>query len=887
MIIRIRHLMVVALIAPILAQEWQGDSDTCGRQYEGSSTMIVGGQMADEFEYPWQAAFYRGGRRICGASVIHKEWIITAAHCVDIIFEPEIFEFRVGSKSLVNSTQATQMRQAMEVYVHPDFNPSTLDYDIALFKMAKTFNIWADYEVNTVCLPKKSDESMFLVGQDAVVTGWGALQQGGPSPTELYEVTVPIYDQHECNVSYSGDITDNMICAGVAEGGIDSCQGDSGGPMVAYKNGTSDQYYLIGIVSWGFGCAQPDFPGVYTRVTEFEDWISPIFNGGKPTTKDGTCEEEEFLCRGGECIPDIYRCSGRGQCYHDTDEEFCDGLLKMFDVFYYERIDPSNISRTDLNQTTKEHCANTCIGIGCRAFDVSVEEGGSYKCEFAMDGYITIAEPNDVNRTFNHFVFQSQEPESVFNQAAGVIGSPSYFDTSPAPGNQRYTWTIYVPITGTDTIKFTILHVEGNATCKDVDNNFALLSIAGGSDVEKTSFCLNDNAMGAEFMIKGTEAIVEMMTSDSAAFGFLLEYEAFYDCDKVYTVAPGVVTSPMYPEEYPNSISCTTHLMAPEGEVVYFSFDEMNVEAHPSCIYDYVALYDGPDENAPLVGYYCGSKVPTTRFQSTGRDMFIKFSSDGSVVLTGFKAIFDFDIAREPTADPDIAVINSLESELSGYKFGMAAACILGALLVMVISASLYTVNKRDAMNAARVEELQAAAEETKPGYHKIEDEEETDNHYARITDNHKTNSIPKSKGSHGTQANKAAIIAETGHVAQEKANGDVNSNVNDDGGVINKGFTNDEGLAEEAAAAVAAFDAAVVESNEGALDDTEGDNAGYQTIIVAADVTPQPKENTENTFPHPPPADTSSVPPPPEETPPPPPPEADGAPYDEERSAL
>lgn len=92
---------------------------------------------------------------------------------------------------------------------------------------------------------------------------------------------------------------------------------------------------------------------------------------------------------------------------------------------------------------------------------------------------------------------------------------------------------------------------------------------------------------------------------------------------------------------------CFLLLQAPEGQVVYLNFRAMNVEAHPSCIYDYVALYNGPDQNAStLVGRYCGSNVPTTTFQSTGRDMFIMFSSDGTVTNTGFKADFNFDIGE-------------------------------------------------------------------------------------------------------------------------------------------------------------------------------------------------------------------------------------------------
>ena len=88
---------------------------------------------------------------------------------------------------------------------------------------------------------------------------------------KLHKVDVPFVSTDDCNASYNGNgysITDGMICAG--EEGKDSCQGDSGGPMVASVNGTS---VLVGVVSWGIGCAQEGYPGVYARVANYVDWI--------------------------------------------------------------------------------------------------------------------------------------------------------------------------------------------------------------------------------------------------------------------------------------------------------------------------------------------------------------------------------------------------------------------------------------------------------------------------------------------------------------------------------------------------------------------------------------------------------------------------------------
>lgn len=104
-------------------------------------------------------------------------------------------------------------------------------------------------------------------GSDAVVSGWGTLTAGGSSPDVLMAVTVPLVSDDECNDDYSGDVYgDNMICAG--ESGKDSCQGDSGGPM------TCGDGIHCGIVSWGYSCAAPGYPGVYAQTSAFIDWIS-------------------------------------------------------------------------------------------------------------------------------------------------------------------------------------------------------------------------------------------------------------------------------------------------------------------------------------------------------------------------------------------------------------------------------------------------------------------------------------------------------------------------------------------------------------------------------------------------------------------------------------
>lgn len=94
----------------------------------------------------------------------------------------------------------------------------------------------------------------------------GAQREGGGASASLYKVDVPIVDRDTCNDAYGGDITDGMVCAGLEAGGKDACQGDSGGPLTI--DGT-----LVGVVSWGNGCARPGYYGVYSNVGKFADWI--------------------------------------------------------------------------------------------------------------------------------------------------------------------------------------------------------------------------------------------------------------------------------------------------------------------------------------------------------------------------------------------------------------------------------------------------------------------------------------------------------------------------------------------------------------------------------------------------------------------------------------
>ncbi|XP_035729180.1 serine protease 53-like [Vespa mandarinia] len=216
---------------------------------------IVGGQSVSILDHPYQASLLFQYEHLCGASVISQKWVITAAHCMQ--FQPYFYLVSVGS----NATKRGIRYAVTRIVSHPMFDPITLNYDVSLLEVEGT--IYLSNKVKPIKLTFVEPKYGFMN-----VTGWGSLKESGDNPNSLQGVSVPIISRVNCQATYNNiaNVTEHMICAGFENGGRDSCQGDSGGPLTA--NGT-----LYGIVSWGFGCARPNYPGVYTNIASLRLWI--------------------------------------------------------------------------------------------------------------------------------------------------------------------------------------------------------------------------------------------------------------------------------------------------------------------------------------------------------------------------------------------------------------------------------------------------------------------------------------------------------------------------------------------------------------------------------------------------------------------------------------
>ncbi|XP_073697638.1 tryptase-like [Garra rufa] len=257
--------------------------DVCGRAPQRDR--IVGGNNATVGSWPWQVSIHiigRDGGHICGGTLITKDWVLSAAHCFQEIRAPDMYKMYFGLLKQSSSNHC-ENRTPRRILIHSKYNSATFDNDIALIELKSSVTFL--YNISPVCLA--AAHSSFDAGTESWVTGWGFLQYSKYHDDKklsdtLQEVMVPVVNNSDCENAYKNitSITDNMICAGLLnQEGKDACQCDSGGPMVS-SNGFL--WIQSGIVSFGKGCGEPKYPGVYTRVSQYQKWIESSIGTNLP-----------------------------------------------------------------------------------------------------------------------------------------------------------------------------------------------------------------------------------------------------------------------------------------------------------------------------------------------------------------------------------------------------------------------------------------------------------------------------------------------------------------------------------------------------------------------------------------------------------------------------
>ncbi|XP_043822605.1 anionic trypsin-like isoform X1 [Dromiciops gliroides] len=216
---------------------------------------IIGGYTCKKNSVPYQVSL-NDGSHFCGGSLINDQWVVSAAHCYTSQIQVTLGEYNIhvleGNEQFIDSEKVIR---------HPSYNSQTADNDIMLIKL-KTPAV-LNTHVAAISLPT----SCAPAGTECLISGWGKTASSDTVyPDVLQCLDAPLLPDAQCKAAYPHHFTENIICAGFLEGGKDSCQGDSGGPLVC--NGE-----LQGVVSKGFDCALKNYPGIYTKVCNYVEWI--------------------------------------------------------------------------------------------------------------------------------------------------------------------------------------------------------------------------------------------------------------------------------------------------------------------------------------------------------------------------------------------------------------------------------------------------------------------------------------------------------------------------------------------------------------------------------------------------------------------------------------
>ncbi len=367
-----------------------------------NSERIIGGEFVEAGDYPYYVEM--GG---CGGALIAPDVVLFAAHCPPNRFEDK--QVMIGGIKSFSIEGGGLGRFCDEIVRDPKYGTgeSASNYDFALCKLNRPVE---DYNTGNVRLEMNWDENIPSEGDNLQVMGYGTEEYGPSSPSlteDLMHVTVSYISNEECssNDKYGGtrfSITDAMLCAGVPEGGKDACQGDSGGPIVRRSINKDDGTIVdthVGVVSWGIGCANSEYPGVYARTSSRMDWIKKHMCEDFESV-DPICQNEPEPCDGAELsitlTTDQYGWETSWRLFDDRGEET---LFRPYRISNFETINTMCLNYDE-----------------CYTWEINDTWGdGSGPYSIAVNGEEILASDGNFGATTTETICTGSPPESETN----------------------------------------------------------------------------------------------------------------------------------------------------------------------------------------------------------------------------------------------------------------------------------------------------------------------------------------------------------------------------------------------------------------------------------------------------------------------------------------
>uniref|UniRef100_A0A8C5MW66 Ovochymase-2 n=1 Tax=Leptobrachium leishanense TaxID=445787 RepID=A0A8C5MW66_9ANUR len=632
---------------------------------------IVGGEQSCPNCWPWQVGILFLGVFQCGGVIISPHAVLSAAHCIQS-FDPSHLLVVAGKHDWLLKEPSEQKRAVQMVYIHEYFELATYDYDMAVVWFAESL-VFNDY-VRPVCMPHVTEP--LIPSLVCVVTGWGNTEEDGQLSNRLKQLQVPILDIDVCNKTYyPGLLTERMVCAGFPTSRHrDSCQGDSGGPLFCPRENTG--YVLYGIVSWGVGCARFMKPGIYSRVLQFNSWIQAILqdqanqinNQTKPRTRTVEIENDQAKssgCKSEEVL--------RGSVGSIASPGFPYGYAEGINCSWVIRISPTGVSKIVLEKLSIEESSD-CVS---ESLSIYEEDGKSRKLLTQRCGFVTSQEVYEskgpviritfqtnsrgsngktgfaisyrkyggqvlkpFQRSLNHIGFSVPKvcTDDILTSNNGAISSPGY--PSNYPNDLRCHWRIIAPLGNLIRINLLDLKTEQDASgCMDelviYDGTGHKKNVLGSYCGQINHYSLKSN--GPEITLTFTTNSNVTMTGFNLEYYFWVPQQNFSACKTLDLLQAGSseIKSPHYPGTYPDGLDCQWIIFSTSGTQLKLLINDLFLEDSTNCTWDYLNVFDGPNNESPLLVSLCGYRTGLT-LESSASFLTLHFHSDKSIGNRGF-----------------------------------------------------------------------------------------------------------------------------------------------------------------------------------------------------------------------------------------------------------